>query len=129
MEKLIPPGLDLSKIPIGLPPTGVSPNFVNPQTLAPVILAVSAVILILTITFVILRLYSNSHAERRFGYDDCASAISSTSRLTDFPTGSCIVATVLLVGLTGLNINCTPSTLFTLIGYSSFFGSTRLRSP
>ena len=112
MESSIPPGFDLSKIPIGSPPTGVAPNFVNPQTLAPTILAVSIVILVLTIAVVFLRLYarlySHSTVERKLGYDDCTCHNIDDMSYADL-LDSCIVATVLLVGLTGLTINSMPT--------------------
>lgn len=64
-------GLDFSKIPISMPPPGVIPNFDNPQTIAPAILTIGIVMVILTVSFVALRLYSNHHALRKYGVDDC----------------------------------------------------------
>lgn len=66
----------LSGIPAGIPPPGISPNFVNPQTLAPAILAVSIVMMLWTIVFVIIRLYTNFHAPRGLGIDDYFSIIA-----------------------------------------------------
>ena len=53
------------------PPPGITPNFVDPQTLAPTILAVSVVMMIWVLLFVIIRLYANFHAPRGLGIDDC----------------------------------------------------------
>ena len=64
-------GLDLTKIPLVKPPPGTKTNFVNPPSLAPAIIGVSVLMIILTVSFVILRLYSNLHAARTFGLDDC----------------------------------------------------------
>lgn len=72
-------GLDFSKIPITIPPPGVTPNFVNPQTIAPAIVAIGVVMAILTVSFVLLRLYSNHHAKRKFGIDDCMKPVPCNS--------------------------------------------------
>ena len=64
-------GLDISKLPISMPPPGVIPNFKNPQTIAGAIITIGVVMVILTVTFVALRLYSNHHANRKYGLDDC----------------------------------------------------------
>lgn len=67
-------GLDLTKIALVAPPKGVQSNFENPtSTLAPAIIAVSTVMVILTFSLVVMRLYSNHHSARKFGYDDCKS--------------------------------------------------------
>lgn len=73
-------GLDLTKIPLVAPPKGIQPNFDNPtSTLAPAIIAVSAVMVVLTFSLVVMRLYSNHHSARTFGYDDCKSHHPPTS--------------------------------------------------
>lgn len=64
-------GYDFSTIPITVPPPGVISNFDNPQTIAPAILAIGVVMVILTVSFVALRMYSNHHASRKYGIDDC----------------------------------------------------------
>lgn len=73
-------GLDLSKLPIGIPPPGQEPNFENPRTIAGAILTIGVVMAILTVTFVALRLYSNHHANRKYGLDDCMITIPRISR-------------------------------------------------
>ena len=64
-------GLDFSKIPISKPPPGVVSNFENPKTIAGAVIAIGVVMMILTVSFVMLRLYSNHHAKRKFSIDDC----------------------------------------------------------
>lgn len=67
-------GLDLTKISLVAPPNGSQSNFENPtSTLAPAIIAVSAVMAVFTFSLVVMRLYSNHHSARKFGYDDCKS--------------------------------------------------------
>ena len=63
----------LAKVPFREPPPGVTSNFVNPQTLAPAIDAVSVVMMIWAVTFVVIRLYANTQASRRLRVDDCKS--------------------------------------------------------
>lgn len=64
-------GLDFSKVPISIPPPGVTPNFDNPQTIAGAILIIGVVMIVLTVSFVMLRLYSNHSSSRKFSLDDC----------------------------------------------------------
>lgn len=105
-------GLDLTKIPLVAPPKGVQPDFENPSsTLAPAIIAVSATMIILTFSLVVMRLYSNHHSARKFGYDDCKSHRSPsgcTTRLT-WGLGTCIVATILLMAVVAMDIDCKPN--------------------
>lgn len=73
-------GLDLTKLPISMPPPGVVPNFKNPQTIAGAIITIGVVMMVLTVTFVALRLYSNHHANRKYGLDDCMIPVPCVSR-------------------------------------------------
>ena len=58
-------------IPAGQPPPGIGPNFIDPQTLTPTIVAISIIMMRWAISFVILRLYANAHAQRDLRIDDC----------------------------------------------------------
>lgn len=104
-------GLDLTKIALVAPPKGVHSNFVNPtSTLAPAIIVVSAVMVVLTFSLVVMRLYSNHHSARKFGYDDCKSHHRLPSgpyneRLTRL-LGTCIIATILLMAVVAMDVDC-----------------------
>lgn len=101
-------GLDLTKIALVAPPKGVQSNFENPtSTLAPAIIAVSTVMVALTVSLVVMRLYSNHHSARKFGYDDCKSdhrPSGLTTRLM-WVSGTCIVATILLMAVVAMDID------------------------
>lgn len=102
-------GVDLTKIPLVAPPKGIRPNFEHPSsTLAPAIIAVSATMIILTFSLVVMRLYSNHHSARKFGYDDCKSHHSPSGRTTRLMwwVGTCIVATILLMAVVAMDIDC-----------------------
>lgn len=73
-------GLDFSKVPIGFPPPGITPNFENPQTIASAIIVIGVVMAVLTVSFVVLRLYSNQHSSRKFALDDCMTPAPGSSR-------------------------------------------------
>ena len=70
------------EIPAGIPPPGIKPNFINPQTLAPTIIAVSVIMMAWTLSFVIIRLYTNFHSPRGFGIDDCEDTVLYAGPLT-----------------------------------------------
>lgn len=81
MESLDPrlQGLDFSKIPISQPPPGVVSNFENPPSIAGAVIAIGVIMVVLTMSFVMLRLYSNHHAKRKFCLDDCTISIPRNS--------------------------------------------------
>ena len=66
----LPPGTDLSKIPLA-PNPNVSSNFVNPPSLAPTIVGLSTTLIAITLAFMVARLYANIHSVRKVGWDDC----------------------------------------------------------
>lgn len=68
---------DISLAP---PPPGTTSNFINPVSLGPVAVALSVIIILLTMFFVVIRLYSNYNATRGLCLDDLF----------------CVIATVLL---------------------------------
>lgn len=106
---LSPFGLDLTKISLVAPPKGVQSNFENPtSTLAPAIIAVSAVMVFLTFSLVVMRLYSNHHSARKFGYDDCKSHYRASGPTTKLMLllGTCIVATILLMAVVAMDVDC-----------------------
>lgn len=70
----------LPDISIGAPPPGTTSNFINPESLAPLTLDLSVIIIVLTVSFVLIRLYSNYNASRGLGWDDLL----------------CVIATILL---------------------------------
>ncbi|CAA9967076.1 hypothetical protein PTMSG1_10435 [Pyrenophora teres f. maculata] len=51
--------MDLTTMPAGAPPPGVQPNFANPHTLLAATIATAIVIHIITLAFVLIRIYSN----------------------------------------------------------------------
>ena len=73
MAAAIPPGTDLSKIPLALNPSGDPPNFVNPPNQAVVVLAVGLPLAIISSCFVSLRLFTNHKTAHKLGVDDCRS--------------------------------------------------------
>jgi len=62
---------DYSKIPVQPPPPGVSSNFVDPPDRDAAVAAVSALLIALSTTFVLLRLYTRLVLVRRFEIGDC----------------------------------------------------------
>ena len=60
-----------SPTPAAPPPPGVIPNFIHPLTFENTILGFAIFIILLTVFFVVIRLYSNYHAVRGLGWDDC----------------------------------------------------------
>ena len=76
--------MPLSETPAGIPPPGVTPNFIDPQTLVPALIAVNLVMILWTISFVVIRLYVNSHARRGLAMDDCETYLFHCAiRMTD----------------------------------------------
>lgn len=67
----LPPGTDLSTIPLVAPPPGMSSNFVDPESLANTIMAIGILMLVLTAFVVIVRLFTNYYGTRGLGLDDC----------------------------------------------------------
>lgn len=67
----------LRDISLAKPPPGTTPNFINPESLAPLALDLSVIIIVLTISFVLIRLYSNYNAARGLGWDDLFCVIAT----------------------------------------------------
>lgn len=67
----IPPGTDLSSIPLTHNPNGDPPNFVNPPTQAAIALAVGLPLAIISACFVSVRLITNFKIVHKLGPDDC----------------------------------------------------------
>lgn len=67
----LPPGIDLSTIPLAAPPPGATSNFINPESLATTFMGIGVFMLVLTAIVVIVRLFSNYRATRGLGWDDC----------------------------------------------------------
>jgi hypothetical protein len=70
-------GLDFSKIPVQPAPLGVTSNFVDPHTIAGVVTATSAVFIVLSTAFVVLRVYTRLVLVHIFGVGDCMSSSCS----------------------------------------------------
>ena len=73
MSLEIPPGTDLSKVPLLPNPDGSPPNFVNPPSLKVATYSVSVILMVATIGLVLLRLRTNLKLHKKFGVDDCES--------------------------------------------------------
>lgn len=67
----IPPGADLSKIPLAANPNGDPPNFVNPPSQEATVLEVGLILATISTTIVVLRLVTNMRVVRKLGLDDC----------------------------------------------------------
>ena len=57
--------------PAGPAPPGVTPNFIDPEDQQSTIIGVCVILIILTLTFSFIRLYSNFIIVRAGGYGDC----------------------------------------------------------
>lgn len=68
---MIPPDLDLSKIPAYPPPDGMVSNFINPTTLAPAIIITSSVMVAIMVLCVVARMYAKAYVTHTVGWDDC----------------------------------------------------------
>ena len=79
----IPPGADLSKIPLRPPPDGTVSNFVDPPTLAGVSTAVVCVMMILEVSFVSLRIFTNLKINHKLWWDDSKSEILNDKHRTN----------------------------------------------
>ena len=77
MAATIPPGANLSKIPLAQNPNGSPPNFANAPSQSSTDLAVGLPFAILSTCFVFLRLITNFRHTRKLGMDDCACLIAS----------------------------------------------------
>jgi hypothetical protein len=77
MLKGIPPGADLSKIPLAKNPDGSPPNFMDPPSLVAEAYSVILILMITSFTIMALRLYSNILSHRKLLVDDCKLYCSS----------------------------------------------------
>jgi len=71
MAAAIPPGTDLSKIPLAPNPNGDLPNFMNPPSQAATALAVGLPLAIIGTFVVAFRLITNYRHVRKLCLDDC----------------------------------------------------------
>jgi hypothetical protein len=72
MAAALPPGMDLSKIPLMPNPSGAPPNFVNPPDLMGAVLGVGIALMVLSGILLIFRLVTN-YKISRITFDDCTS--------------------------------------------------------
>ena len=77
MAAAIPPGADLSKIPLAQNPNGSPPNFVNSPSQSSTDFAVGLPFAVLCTFFVLLRLATNFRHTGKLGLDDCEYPIAS----------------------------------------------------
>ncbi|OCL06346.1 hypothetical protein AOQ84DRAFT_321579 [Glonium stellatum] len=82
----IPPGTDLSKIPLAANPSGAPPNFINPPSLAPAVQGVGIALGIVSICLVVVRVRAHSKLNRGVGVDDLC----------------CVLALLLAISYTGV---------------------------
>ncbi|KAF4625059.1 hypothetical protein G7Y89_g13109 [Cudoniella acicularis] len=66
----LPPGIDLSKVPLMPNPSGAPPNFVDPPSLASTVEGVGISLMIISGFLLIFRLVANLKNPRRLGFDD-----------------------------------------------------------
>lgn len=59
MASQLPPGADLSKIPLGKPPLGVTPDFDNPVSLTTTLRGMCVLLIVWGTTFAIIRIWVN----------------------------------------------------------------------
>lgn len=68
----VPPGMDLSQIPLAPNPNGDPPNFDGGPDLQSTILATGVVFIVISSAFVIIRLWTSLQKTRKLHLDDCA---------------------------------------------------------
>ncbi|KAI1657939.1 hypothetical protein F4813DRAFT_64600 [Daldinia decipiens] len=66
----LPPGIDLSQVPLAANPNGDPPNFVNPPSLISTVQAVGITLGLISLVLVILRLTVYHRTKRGVGFDD-----------------------------------------------------------
>lgn len=66
----LPPGTDLSKVPLAANPSGAPPNFTNPPSLGDAVEGVGISLIAISGVFILFRLYTNSKPPRSLGVDD-----------------------------------------------------------
>ena len=72
MASQLPPGVDLSTIPLSSPTPGHSPNFENPpDSQASIVLGTGISFGIVSLVFVVLRMWTNSSVTKKLSIDDC----------------------------------------------------------
>ena len=69
----LPPGVDLSKIPLLPPPAGKASNFIDPPSLASIAEGVGGFFIAVETLLLILRTVSNLKTFRKLRLDDCTS--------------------------------------------------------
>lgn len=67
----VPPGTDLTTVPLVPNPNGKPPNFVNPPSQADTALGVGLPLVIISTLVVFVRLITNFRSARKLGLDDC----------------------------------------------------------
>jgi hypothetical protein len=71
MSLEIPPGVDLSKVPMLPNPNGTPPNFENSTSLKPVTWSVTIFLIVWSTFCVLLRLHTNYRMHKKLATDDC----------------------------------------------------------
>lgn len=73
----LPPGMDLSKIPLMPNPSGAPPDFLSGPTLYEELLSSGITLLVIGSSFLIFRLATNLKISKRLGLDDCEFACNT----------------------------------------------------
>ena len=95
MSLKLPPGLDLSKIPLASNPSGAPPNFEHGASLRPVVLGVDIAMVVISGLFVGIRTWVNCRQLSKVMLDDgmsCTSAHAASANRDEYfasSGGSC----------------------------------------
>lgn len=71
----LPPGTDLSTIPLAPNPSGAPPNFVDPPSLTPAFLGIGIAFIIVCSILIVLRVFTYLKTLGKVHLDDCGSMI------------------------------------------------------
>ena len=78
MAAQLPPGVDLSTVPMQSPPPGHIPNFDNPpDSQAPIVIGTGVAFGSLSLIFVCLRVWTNMTVSKKLRADDCERHLAS----------------------------------------------------
>lgn len=72
----LPPGTDLSNVPLAPNPSGAPPNFIDPPSLTPAFLGIGIAFIIVCSILIFLRLFTYLKTLGKVHLDDCGLMIS-----------------------------------------------------
>lgn len=96
----IPPGVDLTKVPLAANPSGAPPNFVDSPSLAAVTYGMTCTMMVLAYSLVALRCVSVFKKERRLKIDDCELRILGLGENEQKLMSTFVDCCILALGLT-----------------------------